>query len=196
MLGLTRLVRDRRCLLYCLSLGYILFSNYYIAYFIILFTILYFPICLFQYNSFRQPLKMLASVGRFAAFSLIGGGLAAFLALPTYFSLQLTSAAKDTFPTAITHYFDLFDYIGQHFMLVSPTIRDGMPNMYAGCSGYAADTDLFLCQINFTQAKANAPDSDCDHDPQFQTSMRSISFGMDSISPISCLTATLLFIFF
>lgn len=132
MLGMTRLIRDKHCLLYCLSLGYILFSNYYIAYFVILFTVLYFPICLFQYNNFRQPLKLLASVGRFAAFSLIGGALAAFLAVPTYFSLQLTSAARDTFPTAVTHYFDLFDYIGQHFMLVSPTIRDGMPNMYAG----------------------------------------------------------------
>lgn len=132
MLGMTRLVRDKRYLLYCLSLGYILFSNYYIAYFIIIFTILYFPICLFQYNSFRKPLRLLASVGRFGAFSLLGGGLAAFLFVPTYFSLQLTSAANDKFPTAITHYFDLFDYIGQHFMLVSPTIRDGMPNMYAG----------------------------------------------------------------
>ncbi|NLW12726.1 MAG: YfhO family protein, partial [Clostridiaceae bacterium] len=38
----------------------------------------------------------------------------------------------DKFPSAVTHYYDLFDYIGQHLMLPAPTIRDGMPNMYAG----------------------------------------------------------------
>jgi uncharacterized membrane protein YfhO len=132
MLGLVKLVREKRCLLYCLSLGYILYSNYYIAYFIILFTILYFPIVLFQYQGFSRPRQLLATVGRFGAFSLLGAGLSSILMVPTYFSLQLTSAADDAFPATIMHYFDLFDYIGQHFMLVTPTIRSGMPNMYCG----------------------------------------------------------------
>lgn len=132
MLGMVRLIRDRRCLLYCLSLAYILFSNYYIAFFIVLFTILYFPICLFQYRSFRQPGQLMATILRFAVFSILGAGLSAIMLLPTYFSLQLTSAANDSFPKTVTHYFQLFDYIGQHFLLVTPTIRDGMPNMYSG----------------------------------------------------------------
>jgi uncharacterized membrane protein YfhO len=132
MLGMVRLVRDRRGLLYCLSLAYILYTNYYIAFFIVLFTVLYFPICLFRYQSFRQMGKLLLSILRFAGLSLLGAGLSAIMLLPTYFSLQLTSAANDAFPKTVTHYFQLFDYIGQHFMLVSPTIRDGMPNMYCG----------------------------------------------------------------
>ena len=76
--------------------------------------------------------KLLLSILRFAGLSLLGAGLSAIMLLPTYFSLQLTSAANDAFPKTVTHYFQLFDYIGQHFMLVSPTIRDGMPNMYCG----------------------------------------------------------------
>ncbi len=132
LLGLVRLVRDKRYLLYCLSLALLVVSNYYIAFFVILFTILYFPLCLFEYQSISRPGQFFASIGRFAGFSLLAGGISAVLALPTYFSLQLTSAAGDHMPTTITHYFDLFDYIGQHFMLVSPTIRDGMPNMYCG----------------------------------------------------------------
>ncbi len=75
---------------------------------------------------------MLRKIFQFALCSLMAGGLASVLLLPTYFSLKLTSAAGDKFPTTVTHYFDLFDYIGQHLMLPAPTIRDGMPNMYAG----------------------------------------------------------------
>ena len=132
MLGLVQLVRDRKFMLYTISLGLVIFSNYYIAFFICLFAVLYFLLCLFQYRRLSQPGAFFATIGRFAAFSGIGAGLAAFLALPTYFSLQLTSAAGDSMPRTITHYYELFDFIGQHFMLVSPTIRDGMPNLYAG----------------------------------------------------------------
>jgi hypothetical protein len=34
-------------------------------------------------------------------------------------------------PRTVTHTRRLFDYISQHFILTPPTIRDGMPNMYA-----------------------------------------------------------------
>lgn len=132
MLGLVQLVRDRKFMLYTISLALLIFSNYYIAFFVCLFTVLYFLLCLFQYQRLSRPGAFFAAIGRFAAFSGIGAGLAAFLALPTYFSLQLTSAAGDSMPRTVTHYYELFDFIGQHFMLVSPTIRDGMPNMYAG----------------------------------------------------------------
>ncbi len=132
MLGLNRLVKEGRWLLYCLSVAYILYSNYYIAFFIVLFTILYFPVVMISSLKIRQGMQILKAIGRFIAYSVLGAALSAVLSLPTYFSLQLTSAADDSFPRSITHYFDLFDYIGQHFMLVSPTIRSGMPNMYAG----------------------------------------------------------------
>jgi len=132
MLGLVRLIRDRKCLLYCITLGYILYSNYYIAFFIIIFTVLYFPVALLQHQRLARPRQLMGAIGRFGAYSLLGAGLSAILLIPTYFSLKLTSAADDAFPSAVTHYFDLFDYVGQHFMLVPPTIRSGMPNMYSG----------------------------------------------------------------
>ena len=132
LLGLVRLIRDNKYLLYCLSLGLLIASNYYIAFFVCLFTVLMFPILLFRYQSFDRPWRLVGKVGQYAFFSILAGGLASILLLPTYFSLQLTSAADDVFPKTITNYFDLFDYLGQHFMLADPTIRDGMPNMYSG----------------------------------------------------------------
>lgn len=132
LLGLVALVRDKRFLLYTLTLGLVIYSNYYIAFFVCLFTAFYFVMLLFQYRSLSRPGAFFSTIGRFAGFSALGAGLSAFIALPTYFSLQLTSAAGDIMPRTVTHYYELFDYIGQHFILSPPTIRDGMPNMYAG----------------------------------------------------------------
>ncbi|MDD4461907.1 MAG: YfhO family protein [Eubacteriales bacterium] len=132
MLGLVQLVRDRRWLLYTASLAMVIAVNYYIAFFVCLFTVLYFPVVLADHHQPGHPGRFFASIGRFAGFSLLAGGLAAVMLVPTYVSLRLTSAAGDSFPDKITHYFDIFDYIGQHFLLMPPTIRSGMPNMYSG----------------------------------------------------------------
>ncbi|MDD3197572.1 MAG: YfhO family protein [Eubacteriales bacterium] len=132
MLGLVQLLRDDRYMLYTISLALMIASNYYIAFFVCLFTVLYFPVLLLRYQSVRRFPAMIMKIVQFGFFSLMGGGLASVMLLPTYMSLKLTSAAGDKFPTSITHYFDLFDYLGQHLMLPAPTIRDGMPNMYAG----------------------------------------------------------------
>ncbi|MCJ7690110.1 MAG: YfhO family protein, partial [Clostridiaceae bacterium] len=75
---------------------------------------------------------LIKRTGQFAGFSLLSGGLSALLLLPTFFQLKSTSAAGDIFPKTITNYFDLFDYITRHFTAVSPSIREGAPNMYCG----------------------------------------------------------------
>ncbi|MDD2533689.1 MAG: YfhO family protein [Eubacteriales bacterium] len=132
ILGLVRVIRDRRYVLYPVSLGLALFTNYYIAYFIVVFTALYGIAALFIYQNGIKPLRLLKQIGQLILLSILGAGLSAVLTWPTYLSLKLTSAADDKFGGTITHYFDLFDYISQHFLVMPPTIRDGMPNLYAG----------------------------------------------------------------
>ncbi len=132
MLGLHRLVREKRFVLYVVSLAFVIYTNYYMAFFVCLFTVLYFPVCLFSNLTFHKPGRLIGATARFAGASLLAGGLASVLLLPTFFSLRLTSAAGDTFPKSINHYFDLFDFISQHYVLTPPSIREGMPNMYGG----------------------------------------------------------------
>ncbi len=132
MLGLYQMIREKRFLLYTVSLALVIYTNYYMAFFVCLFTVLYYPVALFSATRQPRPGQLLATTVRFGLSSLLAGGLASVLLIPTYFSLRLTSAAGDTFPRDITHTFDLFDYIGQHFLLTPPSIRDGMPNMYSG----------------------------------------------------------------
>lgn len=132
LLGLVRLVREGKGMLYAVTLGLIIFCNYYIAFFICIFTLLYFLVLLFERTDPSHPRRFFTTVGQFILYSGLGAGTSAVLAIPTYLSLRLTSAAGNTMPSPVTHYFELFDYIGQHFTLTPPTIRDGMPNMYAG----------------------------------------------------------------
>lgn len=132
ILGLIFLIRDGRYLLYTISLGVLLFSNFYIAFFVCFFIMLYFPITLLKYHSIKKPGLLFKRMFQFAGFSVLGVGLSSVLLLPTYYALQQTSAAGESFPKTITHYFDLFDYISRHFTLVSPSIREGMPNIYCG----------------------------------------------------------------
>jgi uncharacterized membrane protein YfhO len=132
ILGLVRLVRDSRGFFYCITLAVALLSNFYIAFFICFFVLLYYPVCLFQYNSIKKPALLVKKTAKFAGFSLLSGGLSATLLLPTFFALKTTSAAGDVFPKTITHYFDLFDYITRHFTAAPPSIREGMPNLYCG----------------------------------------------------------------
>lgn len=146
MLGLVRIVRDARGLFFCITLAIALLSNFYMAFFICLFTLLYYPVCLFQYHSLRKPALLMKRTAQFAGFSLLSAGLSSVLLLPTFFAMKLTSAAGDIFPSTLTNYFDLFDYITRHFTVTSPSIREGMPNLYSGIVVLILIPVYFLCK--------------------------------------------------
>ena len=132
ILGMVYLIRDRQIWLYTLSLAYLLFVNFYMAWFVCLMTaILYIPF-LFRFSPENRPMwKFLTSL-KMAFFTALGIGLSAVLIWPTYQALQVTSAANDAFPSGLEKVASLFDYFGQHLLLVEPTVRSGFPNLYTG----------------------------------------------------------------
>lgn len=132
MLGLVKLVRDGQGIFYCIALAAALLSNFYMAFFICLFILLYYPACFFKYYTLKEYSLLIKRTAQFAGFSLLSSGLAAVLLLPTFFQLRLTSAAGDVFPKTLANYFDLFDYITRNFTAASPSIREGAPNLYSG----------------------------------------------------------------
>lgn len=132
MIGLINLIRQGKGFFFCITLTIALLSNFYMAFFICFFTLLYYPVCLFKYHDLKKPSLLIKRTGQFAGFSLLSAGLSAILLLPTFFQLKSTSAAGDIFPKTLTNYFDLFDYITRHFTAASPSIREGAPNLYCG----------------------------------------------------------------
>jgi uncharacterized membrane protein YfhO len=146
MLGLVSLIREGKGFFFCITLAIALISNFYMAFFICFFIMLYYPVCLFKYHDFKKPSLLIKRTGQFAGFSLLSAGLSAILLLPTFFQLKSTSAAGDIFPKTLENYFDLFDYITRHFTAVSPSIREGAPNMYCGIVVLILLPMYFLCK--------------------------------------------------
>jgi uncharacterized membrane protein YfhO len=146
MLGLVKLIRDGNGLFYCIFLAMALLSNFYMAFFICFFTLLYYPVCLFKYHSVKKLSLLIKKTARFIGFSLLSAGLSAVLLLPTYFQLKFTSAADDIFPKTLNNYFDLFDYITRHFTAAAPIMREGAPNLYSGIVVLILLPVYFLCR--------------------------------------------------
>lgn len=128
--GFERLMHTGKYLTYLLSLTYALFANYYIAFMLCIFIVLYYvTYCL---RSRRSGKELAISFARVAGFSALAVGLTAFLLLPVYFALKLTSASGAELPD-MTNTLDMFQLLGRHFANAGPTIRSGnLPNIYCG----------------------------------------------------------------
>ena len=154
-LGIEQIIKKGRFWLYTAALALTMLSNYYMAFMVCIFAVLYFLVYYFSHYEITarfsglQPegekrslwsrmknSRFLQSGFRFAGGSILSGGIAAFALIPTYFILQACSATSGTFPEKYASYFTIFDFLANHFASVTPTIRssgeDVMPNVYCG----------------------------------------------------------------
>ncbi|MCB7319293.1 YfhO family protein [Lacrimispora sp. 210928-DFI.3.58] len=132
LLGLERLVMEKRGLLYCITLGLSILSNYYISIMICIFMVIY-AIAQLILNP-PKGLGDFVGIGfRFGLYSLLAGGLAAVVLLPEIYALQATASGDFDFPKTISSYFSIFDMIARHIGNVGTEIGlDHWPNIYCG----------------------------------------------------------------
>ena len=132
MLGLERLVQDGKGLLYCLTLGISIFSNYYISLMTCIFMVLYFVALLILERRMTWE-KFVSRCAAFAFYSLVAGGLAAVVLLPEIYALMMTASGKFNFPKLQEPYFPIFDMLARHIGNVESEIGlDHWPNIYCG----------------------------------------------------------------
>lgn len=132
LLALIRLIRDGKWLLYPLFLFLLLASNYYTAFFAVIFIALYSPILLLRYSRDGQIGRRLWILAKAVGLSLLALGLSAVILYPTWKSLALTSASGDKLPAALDLAGRPLAYLGQLFPFLQPTVRSGSPNLYCG----------------------------------------------------------------
>ena len=141
MLGLRKLLIEKKCGLYAVTLGIAIISNYYSGYFLCLFLVLFAPayyVCLFSRekpkgDSGRLCFKtFIGSAVRFAVSSICAAGASAVLSIPTYLILRNCSATGDELKMDYALQNDLFDFFGRLMVSANPNIRDGMANVYSG----------------------------------------------------------------
>ena len=132
LLGLERLVKEDKCLLYCIALGLSILTNYYISIMMCIFMVLYFIALLAMEPDHRGLFKKCINFG---IYSLLAGGLAAVLLIPVLFALRLTASGDVNMPKTLTSYFSCFEMLARHFVNVeTETGLDHWPNIYCGAA--------------------------------------------------------------
>ena len=132
LLGLEQLVREKKGLLYCISLALSILSNYYISIMICMFMVIYFAVLMvLDWENFKDGWGK--CIGLFAGCSLLAGGLAAVVLLPEISALQSTASGEMSFPQTVESYFSIVDMLARHIGNVQVEIGlEHWPNIYCG----------------------------------------------------------------
>lgn len=160
VLGIEKIINENKAKLYVVSLAVTFFANYYMAFMICVFSLIYFFVYYFSNCSVkgftREPKKYVDKNGnvqtdildsikkslflnRAAVFgfcSILAAALTAFALIPTFLILKTCSATSGVMPSELTTYNVVLDFLANHLASVEPTIRSSgdlvVPNVYSG----------------------------------------------------------------
>ncbi len=100
VLGTISLLRDRKVILYTVSLFFSIVCNYYIGLFTCIFVMLV-SIC-YEICRCRSVKRLFLDFGRIAVFSVLAIGMTAFLELPALSALGNTQSSVNNYPTTFS----------------------------------------------------------------------------------------------
>ncbi|MBE6923004.1 MAG: hypothetical protein E7465_07480 [Ruminococcaceae bacterium] len=140
-LGTVSLLRDKKFVLYTLTLFLSIYANYYIGFFTCIFVLLLF-IC-YQVCRCTDVKVFFADLLRIAFFSALAIAMTAVLTLPAFAALQTTQSSVNQFPTTFrlniadeNTWKGLLDAMrqvaGNMSGAVELNFKEGLPNIYAG----------------------------------------------------------------
>ncbi len=133
ILGLERLVKEGKGLMYVISLGLSILSNYYIAIMVCVSAVVYFIVYMVSMERFKDPMDYVKAMLRFGLYSILAGALAAILLLPEISALGYSASGNVNFPDTWTRYFSFITMIKRELLNVNVSIGlDHMPNIYCG----------------------------------------------------------------
>ena len=147
MLGINKLVDDEKPIFYTIFLSIMLIANYFIAYMICIFAVMYF----FEYLFYRYGFSLKKTYKKiilFILFSILAAALVSFALIPLYKALSSISATSDSFPE-LTLQFKFHELLFNHLTGVNRTVFASdelpLPNVYAGLLTF---TGVILFFIN------------------------------------------------
>ena len=147
VLGIERLVKERKIILYIVSLTLILTSNYYIGYMCCVFTVFYYayyymlvrPEILPLYENNKRGIKKFFSLPGVRSFVRIGVAtvvavlMSAFMLLAAYYSLTFGKAGFSSANFEFKFRFDFLDIFMKMLIGSHDTVRtNGLPIIYSG----------------------------------------------------------------
>lgn len=154
ILGLERLIFQKKHLLYIISLTLLIMTNYYTGFFACIFVGLYFLIVVTREKNrcdfTKKKHNLLFSIIQFVFSTIVAVGISAITLLPTIQALVKTSASGDKFPDSIEFFEPFIDFISRLLVLSPLSIRNGMPNIYMGVLA------IFLIPLYFLNKRINS----------------------------------------
>ena len=140
-LGTMYLIRDKKVLLYTVSLFFSVFSNYYIGLFTCFFV--FFLFFIYEICRWGGVKKFFCDFLRIGLFSAIAIGMTAILTVPALFALGTTQSSVNKFPTSfrlniakehtIMGLLDAMRQVaGNMGGSIEPSFKEGLPNVYCG----------------------------------------------------------------
>ncbi len=141
VLGTVSLIRDKKFILYTLTLFQSIYSNYYIGLFTCIFVFLLFFV--YEVCRWQGWKRFFLDLCRIALFSVLAIGMTAVLELPTLAALQTTQSSVNKFPqglklniaseNSITGLLDAMRQVaGNMGGGLEPSFKEGLPNLYCG----------------------------------------------------------------
>ena len=133
LLGLERLVKEKRVLLYYVTLSLAILSNYYLSIMICIFLCFAFLGFLLEEKRRRRMGELIRTTGRFAICSLLAGGTGLVMILPELKVLGYSGSSGIDFPESVEWYFDILSELARTGATVETySGNDHWPNLYAG----------------------------------------------------------------
>lgn len=146
ILGLERLVREKKVLLFTISLALSVICNYYISIMICFYLVFYFIYLLVETAGKKSSGQTGRTIARFIVYSVLGGCIGAVVVLPAFWALFGTASAGSEFPSTFHFYFNPLEMFAHGMMNAKVTmISEGyVPNIYAGVFAFALIPLFFL----------------------------------------------------
>ena len=155
VLGMVRLLRDKKPLLYTITLFLSIFSNYYIGFFTCIFILLLFFV--YEISRWRSFGRFCADFVRIGWFTVLAIGMSCILELPALAGLQNTQSSVNKFPEGFklniageNTWAGLFDAMrqvaGNTLGGVVPSFKEGLPNLYCGVGSMILAVLFLTCK--------------------------------------------------
>ena len=155
VLGMVRLLRDKKPLLYTITLFLSIFSNYYIGFFTCIFILLLFFV--YEISRWRGFGRFCADFVRIGWFTILAIGMSCILELPALAGLQNTQSSVNKFPEGFklniadeNTWAGLFDAMrqvaGNTLGGVEPSFKEGLPNLYCGVGSMILAVLFLTCK--------------------------------------------------
>ncbi len=132
VLGMERMIDGRSPLLYSVALALCLFINYYTGYMVCIFCVLWFAFRLLAAE--KGSVNVTRTLSHFVLSSLLAGGLAAVILVPTFLSLSGTKASVNSDWTSLALVYTPRDLVRKLFScsVMANGEKNIAPNIYCG----------------------------------------------------------------